>query len=421
MKMNRFNVLTKKAASLLIAGIISTVCAYGNINDIAVAQAAAHSDDIDGQIVDLEKNLEILNKKKMQQQAEFTKEKISNLEKSIENINKSLATQDKYDAKGAIESLEGQLNDIKKQFAQQQEINNSILDTLKKLQEPSSFSSRNRNPLKTDDSYTDTYSGSYRDEDDKYIYNEYSDNPRAAGVNTSSYLVNPAPAKNVNYTQDAINSQGTSTMVFQYSPNQLYKVYCRVGYLTDIALKDGETITFVGGGDTAAWMLDTATVGSTPHLYIKPISKDVNTNIVVNTTEHTYQLILNSSDWYNPMIRWNYGIENSLNAKKQKKKDEKIIIGETNAYSVDKLNFNYTVSGNQDWKPVMVFDDGQKTYIKFKKLKSTMPVLFIREKNKKSVSMVNYKVKDDCYIVDKLFDEAQLRMNDKDIVTIAAD
>ena len=69
----------------------------------------------------------------------------------------------------------------------------------------------------------------------------------------------------------------------------------------------------------------------------------------------------------------------------------------------------------------MVFDDGQKTYIKFKKLKSTMPVLFIREKNKKSISMVNYKVKDDCYIVDKLFDEAQLRMNDKDIVTITAD
>lgn len=419
MKMKKINILTKKATALLIAGIISTGFVYSNINDIAVAQAAASSDDIDGQIVDLEKNLEILNKKKMQQEAELNQKKINNLEKTIENINKSLASQDKYDAKGAIESLAGQLNEIKKQFAQQQEINNSILDTLKKLQEPSYFASKN--VKKTDDNYTETYNSGYRNEEEKYIYNEYSDNPRAAGINTSSYLVNPAPAKNVNYTQDAINSQGTSTMVFQYSPNQLYKVYCRVGYLTDIALKDGETITFVGGGDTAAWMLDTATVGSTPHLYIKPISKDVNTNIVVNTTEHTYQLILNSSDWYNPMVRWNYGIENSINAKKQKKKDEKIIIGETTAYSVDRLNFNYSVSGNQDWKPVMIFDDGQKTYIKFKKLKSTMPVLFIREKNKKSVAMVNYKVKDDCYIVDKLFDEAQLRMNDKDIVTITAD
>ena len=383
--MKRFNTLTKKTASLLIAGIISTGCVYSNISDMAIVEAASYSEDIDGQITDLEKNLEILNKKKMKQEADLNKEKINSLEKSI----------------------------------QQQDINKSILDALKKLQEPS-FS--NRSTFKgNNDNHIDTYSGGYTNEEEKYIYNEYSDNPRAAGVNTSAYLVNPAPARNVNFTQDAINAQGTSTMVFQYSPNQLYKVYCRVGYLTDIALKDGETITFVGGGDTAAWMLDTSTVGTTPHLYVKPISKDVNTNIVVNTTEHTYQLILNSSDWYNPMVRWNYGIENNINMKKQKKKDEKIIIGETNAYSVDKLNFEYTVSGNQSWKPVMVFDDGQKTYIKFKKLKSTMPVLFIREKNKKSVSMVNYKVKDDCYIVDKLFDEAQLRMNDKDIVTITAD
>lgn len=418
--MKRFNTLTKKTVSLLIAGIISTGCIYNNVNDIAIVEAASYSEDIDGQITDLEKNLEILNKKKMKQEAELNKEKINSLEKSIENINKSLATQNKYDAKGAIESLAGQLNEIKKQFAQQQDINKSILDALKKLQEPSSFS--HKNTFKgNDDSYIDTYSSGYRNEEEKYLYNEYSDNPRAAGINTSAYLVNPAPARNVSFTQDAINAQGTSTMVFQYSPNQLYKVYCRVGYLTDIALKDGETITFVGGGDTAAWMLDTSIVGTTPHLYVKPIAKDVNTNIVVNTTEHTYQLILNSSDWYNPMVRWNYGIENNINMKKQKKKDEKIIIGETNAYSVDKLNFEYTVSGNQSWKPVMVFDDGQKTYIKFKKLKSTMPVLFIREKNKKSVSMVNYKVKDDCYIVDKLFDEAQLRMNDKDIVTITAD
>lgn len=143
MKMKKINILTKKATALLIAGIISTGFVYSNINDIAVAQAAASSDDIDGQIVDLEKNLEILNKKKMQQEAELNQKKINNLEKTIENINKSLASQDKYDAKGAIESLAGQLNEIKKQFAQQQEINNSILDTLKKLQEPSYFASKN--------------------------------------------------------------------------------------------------------------------------------------------------------------------------------------------------------------------------------------------------------------------------------------
>ena len=55
---------------------------------------------------------------------------------------------------------------------------------------------------------------------------------------TTQMLVNPAPAAETNYTQDAVNAQGTSTMTFAYAPNQLYKIYCRRGYLTDISFKE---------------------------------------------------------------------------------------------------------------------------------------------------------------------------------------
>ena len=70
---------------------------------------------------------------------------------------------------------------------------------------------------------------------------------------TSGALVHPAPASHVNDTQDAVNAQGNATMTFAYSPTQLYKIYCRRGYLTDLAFRKGETIQFVGGGDTAGW------------------------------------------------------------------------------------------------------------------------------------------------------------------------
>ena len=66
-------------------------------------------------------------------------------------------------------------------------------------------------------------------------------------------LVNPSDCQKSSYTQDAANSQRNSTVIFKYAPNQLYKIYCRVGYLTDLALKKGEIVTFVGGGDTSAW------------------------------------------------------------------------------------------------------------------------------------------------------------------------
>ena len=56
-------------------------------------------------------------------------------------------------------------------------------------------------------------------------------------VNSGSALVNPNQGRKLSYTQDAANSQENSTVIFKYAPNQLYKIYCRVGYLTDIAMK----------------------------------------------------------------------------------------------------------------------------------------------------------------------------------------
>jgi len=47
-----------------------------------------------------------------------------------------------------------------------------------------------------------------------------------------------------------------------------------------------------------------------------------------------------------------------------------------------------------------------------------MPVLFAKGKGKKDVSLINYRVKDNYYIVDKIFAEAQLRVSDKEIITI---
>lgn len=108
---------------------------------------------------------------------------------------------------------------------------------------------------------------------------------------TSNYLVEPGYNENVGYTQDVINAQGDSTMVFSYSPSQLYKIYCKLNYLTDIVLKEGEQITYVGGGDTGKWMLDALTVEGTPHIYLKPIAKGAKTNIIINTTHHTYQVL----------------------------------------------------------------------------------------------------------------------------------
>lgn len=246
-------------------------------------------------------------------------------------------------------------------------------------------------------------------------YNDYND------TSSRRPLVNPAPYGNtVSYTQDASNAQGNSTMTFSYAPDQLYKIYCRTGYLTDIELKKGEQISFVGGGDTSSWAVNAATVAGVPHIYVKPVVQSSTTNMIITTNKRSYQLILTVSDWYNPMVRWSYGLEDMQTTILQNAKDEQTIIADLSVISVDKMNSSYKVSvkGNDSYTPELVFDDGEKTIIRMNKGVKRLPALFIREPGKKDLSLANFKTKNNCYIIDRIIDRAELRFGENDIVKI---
>ena len=236
---------------------------------------------------------------------------------------------------------------------------------------------------------------------------------------TDRALVNPAPASYVNDTQDAVNAQGNSTMTFAYSPTQLYKIYCRRGYLTDLEFRKGETIQFVGGGDTAGWAVSSATVDGVPHLYIKPVVEVSTTNLIVTTDKRSYQLIIHSADWYNPMVTWTYAAEDRQNMLRTQQKEEALRTTSVNVSSVENLDFSYKVKGkNAEYRPEMVFSDGMRVYLKFKKIPQRQVPIFIQEKGNRMMTLINYQQKDDYYIIDAPFDKAQLRVNEHENITI---
>lgn len=227
-------------------------------------------------------------------------------------------------------------------------------------------------------------------------------------------LVNPSNSRKVSYTQDGANSQDNSTVTFKYAPNQLYKIYCRVGYLTDLSLKKGETISFVGGGDTSAWAVEKATVDGVPHIYIKPVVETSTTNLIITTNKRSYQLILNTSNWYNPMVTWNYGYEEESAV--SLRNEQNTVSGISG--NVENLNFNYKISGESGSKPVAVFDDGEKTILKFNSLPKRLPSVFVKNHGKKGISMVNYKIRGNCYVLDRIADEIDLKVSDKEVIKI---
>ena len=357
--------------------------------------AAASDDDIDAQIERQKQILAELNDQKKTREDNKLTEQIKSLQQQLSDIKKDQSKNSKYDAEAAVDALATQIADLEKQLKDQnsaQDRIESAISNLEKLIKQKDEAEKKQAQAQSG------YSGT-----------------------TSGFLVNPGPNANVGYTQDAINSQGNSTMIFRYAPNQVYKIYCRTGYLTDIQLHEGEKIKFVGGGDTSAWALNSTTVDKTPHLYIKPVVNTSTTNIIITTDKRSYQLIVNTSSWYNPMVKWVYDQEAQQMNLLQQQRDEAEIT-DTLKVSYDQLNFDYKIKNNgaKD-TPSMVLDDGEKPIIKFKKANSKLPALFVRERGKRGVTLVNFKVKDNCFILDRLIDEAELRYSDKESVTITRD
>ena len=76
------------------------------------------------------------------------------------------------------------------------------------------------------------------------------------------------------------------------------------------------------------------------------------------------------------------------------------------------MNFDYRLTGDSpDWKPVRVFDDGRQVFIQMPGDIATtdMPPLFVLGPTSEA-ELVNYRVRGNYYVVDRLFRAAELRL-----------
>jgi type IV secretion system protein VirB9 len=208
------------------------------------------------------------------------------------------------------------------------------------------------------------------------------------------------------------------------------RIVCRPNHLTDISLQPGEKVTAVHAGDTARWQISPATSGTggqeAVHVIIKPLMPDIRTNLLVMTDRRTYNLdLISSANDFIPSVRFSY-LDDTLNswnsfiAENRKQKESETMLSDAYTLSPDDLNFGYQVTKGKDlsWKPVRVFDDGIKTYIempaKYKSLEA--PVLMFYEGGQ--LKLVNYRVKDRFYIVDRIMTKKAVLMAGKSRVVI---
>jgi P-type conjugative transfer protein TrbG len=207
-------------------------------------------------------------------------------------------------------------------------------------------------------------------------------------------------------------------MRYDFEDGQLYQVYCAPLKLTDIQLEPGEKL--IGdpvSGDTVRWIIgrSKSMVNSLDqeHIYIKPTKPGLHTTLSLNTSLRTYHIELSSYEHtYMAAVSWNY---EQYNLRQLKAVENASTESRVNLAALD---FKYKVDMKKGerplWMPVKVFDDGRKTFIQFPEemLAREAPVLFVIGEDG-NVQLVNYRVKNDYYIVDRLFERAELRAGEK--------
>jgi type IV secretion system protein TrbG len=222
---------------------------------------------------------------------------------------------------------------------------------------------------------------------------------------TRSATVEPSAARFVNGTQ-----------VHPFSEGAIFEVPTAPGQVTDIALQCGETLVAVASGDTSRWIVgDTvsgAGEGKRTHVLVKPMKAGLATNLLITTDRRVYHLRLTStSETALVSMRWTYP-QDALLLVERGAPITQNSPANTTGVAVEQLDFGYEISGHKPaWRPVRVFDDGTKTYVEFPAsiLQREVPPLFTIGADGEP-ELVNYRMRGRYFVVDRLFDAAELRL-----------
>jgi P-type conjugative transfer protein TrbG len=227
--------------------------------------------------------------------------------------------------------------------------------------------------------------------------------------------------------EPASNAYLNAVQVYPFSDGAVFHVLTAPGQVTDIALQPGENLGAVAAGDTVRWVIGDTTSGSgdgkRTHILVKPFASGQSTNAIITTDRRVYHLTLSSGPRAAMVaLSWTYP-QDQLIALKAAADQVRAVQPVASGLQIEQLHFDYMITGDQPaWRPLRAFDDGRQTFIEFPASLGVgeAPPLFLVDA-KGTASLVNYRVQGRYYVVDRLFDAAELRLGLKhqDIVRIS--
>lgn len=210
-----------------------------------------------------------------------------------------------------------------------------------------------------------------------------------------------------------------------YSDSEVYAINTRHGYQTNVLFDPQEEIQTISVGDRSLWQI----IPSGNRLFIRPLSDGIATNMTILTNKHTYEFDLKSvsGDDKNNVyaVRFTYPDELPSHQESSALPDVKYVyparvepvespsentFSDTQTLKLPdsgrglntevpspalsyykspqaiglspiKNNFSYTYAGSDNVAPLQVYDNGRKTFVKYKNLENPPPIAFKIDNN----------------------------------------
>ena len=224
-----------------------------------------------------------------------------------------------------------------------------------------------------------------------------------AFVLTSSFgalaLETPKPGK--------LDSRVTSVV---YQQNNVVRIDATYGISTMLIFDEDEKFETISLGDSDSWQVAPTEKGNI--LFIKPIAQDVVTNLNIVTTKRIYFLELH--DFAPTANKKIFGVrfvypEKDLNASLWAEAEARAAHPNVSAIDKENVNIDYSFSGDASLKPTTIFDDGKKTFFKFK---GRTPAIFAVNSNF-SETLRNFRKEGEYIVVDGVATQYTLRDGDQ--------
>ena len=218
--------------------------------------------------------------------------------------------------------------------------------------------------------------------------------------------------------------------------------------LTDIELEEGEEVHDILIGDTIRWSVVPTMNGTegglsqVTHVIVKAKQPNLTSSLIISTNRRTYRLrLVSSSTFHLPLVAFNYP-EAEMRREKEAyrmelddlEKQKALVAQEAMAVQEKRiaelearlaerefkakaltdprsLSFFYRIErekGRPRWTPTSCYNDGTKTYIVMPDAMKTDEAPILLLDNGKKGEMVNYRLVDNKFVVDRVFHKAKL-------------